>query len=470
MRGFCKKMRKNRLVAFTGAVLLVLTGAVITAAAMSTNGSKGLASGDTGEYDSGFVIAKPGTYDSEDTAVIQEINADNSRITFMNIETGKSYTLSYDGTTVLEDKYGNSMAMSQMTPGNIVDVDFLKGKKKLTEMRVSKDAWVLDHVEKYDFDALNKSAAVGSEEYSLRNKAVILSEDREAQLEDIIKGDVVTISGIDHNIYSVVVNQGHGYLRLSDEEYLKGGWIEVGQKVIQQITEDMLLPVPEGTFPVHLTAAGIDETRQVTVQRNKETVLDVSEIKAEEPKTGKIIFAVTPDTAKIYIDGEEKDITEPVELEYGVHQMIAKAEGYDSITQYIRVGQELASISLTLEEAEETAEESSQAEQDTSDSVSGNELSSYYKVYVDSPADVEVYVDGIYKGICPVNFKKEAGTHTITLRKLGYETKSYTVQIDDEEKDVTFSFTGLIKSNSTTVSGNTVSGNGTTSGNSVSGN
>ena len=80
---------------------------------------------------------------------------------------------------------------------------------------------------------------------------------------------------------------------------------------------------------------------------------------------------------------------------------------------------------------------------------------------------------GIYIGMSPVNFKKDPGTHTITLRKPGYVTKSYTIQIDDEEKDVTYSFTDLVKEekNNSTISGNTVNKNQTVSENSsVSGN
>ena len=53
-----------------------------------------------------------------------------------------------------------------------------------------------------------------------------------------MKNYTITVNG---SVYDVVVEEGHGYLRLSNEEYLEGGWIEVGQSVIQRITEDMLL-------------------------------------------------------------------------------------------------------------------------------------------------------------------------------------------------------------------------------------
>lgn len=464
---FWRKIVKSRPVVFTTSVLAVLGAGILVAACVSAGNNTSMAHESTDKGNgSGFVIAKPGSYDSEDIAVIKEIDDGDGCITFMNIETGKYYTLSYDGTTIIHDKYGASMAMSQMREGDIVDVSFLRGKKKLTRMKLSESAWVFEEVQKYNFDALAKSAEIGDGVYGLRNNLVVSSEGKDAQLEDIIRGDVVSISGIGNSVYSVVVEKGHGYLRLSSDEYfLKDGWIEVGQSVIQQITEDMLLAVPEGTYDVHLTASGIDETRKVTVYRNQEVTLDVGDIEVEAPKTGKVIFAVMPSDTVIYIDGREVDITKPVEMEYGVHQMIAKATGYDTITQYIKVGQELASISVTLEESEEKTDK--EIETQFPSSVSGNdsELTSSYRVYIDSPTDVEVYLDGMYIGMSPVNFKKEAGTHTITLRKPGYVTKSYTIQIDNEPKDVTYSFTNLEKSDKPTISGNTISGNSSVSGN-----
>ena len=464
-RGFWGKVGRSKPVIFTAAVLSILTAGLAAAGFLSASDSKGFAHESTYEsYDSGFVVAQPGSYDSVDTAVVKEIDAGMQRITFMNVETGRYYTLKYDGTTVIQDKYGSGMSMEQISHGDIVDVTFLRSKKKLSGMKLSESAWVLENVEKYSFDVLGKSAEVGSGLYSIRNNLVVSSEGKDAQLEDVVRGDVLTVSGVGNSVYSVVVEEGHGYLRLSNDEYLKGGWIEVGQSVIQQITEDMLLVVPEGVYDVHLTAPGIDEIRQVAIARNQEETLNEGDVEVEEPKEGRILFAVSPSDTVVSIDGEEVDISAPVELEYGLHQMVAEAAGYDTITQYIKVSQELASISLTLEKSLEEDDSYDNA-YEIPGSVSANKLSSNYKVYIDSPSDVEVYLDGVYMGISPVNFRKEAGMHTITLRKPGYVTKSYTVQIDEEERDVTYSFTDLVKEEPSTISGNTVSGNKSVSGN-----
>ena len=69
--------------------------------------------------------------------------------------------MDYDGTTVIQDKYGGSMSMEQMRNGDIVDVTFLRSKKRLTGMKLSESAWILEKVEKYNFDVLGKNAEVG---------------------------------------------------------------------------------------------------------------------------------------------------------------------------------------------------------------------------------------------------------------------------------------------------------------------
>ena len=80
--------------------------------------------------------------------------------------------------------------------------------------------------------------------------------------------------------------------------------------------------------------------------------------------------------------------------------------------------------------------------------VSGSDnppASNSYKVYIDNPAGAEVYLDGNYIGVCPVSFQKTSGMHVITLRKSGYETRSYTISVDNEKRDASYSFVELDK-------------------------
>ena len=434
-------------------------------------GARDVSMAQESNFDSAYVNTTQestiGTYDSADTAIVKAVDDFKKEVTFVNYESGKSYTLTYDGTTTVQDKYAGAMIMSQVQPGDVVDILFLKDAKKLTGLQMNADAWSYDQIEKYSLAGSNESASIGDETYRLKDSALILADGEEIDKSEVVKNDVVSIKGIGRNIFSVVVEKGHGYLRLNNDAYVLGGWIEVGQAVIQQITEGMLLTVPEGSYNVRLTCKGIDTTRTIEIERNKESVIDLGDIEIEEIVLGKLFITVEPESASIYIDGEEVDISKPVELEYGLHQIMSLAEGYETVRQYIKVGEEAASINITMDEKTDSSE--------TTNTVSGNELTTgNYKVYVDSPEGVEVYVDGVYVGLSPVSFNKVAGSHTITLRKVGCITRSYTIQVDETAQDVTYSFTNLDAGESDITESMTVSGNTTktVSGNSstVSGN
>jgi hypothetical protein len=160
--------------------------------------------------------------------------------------------------------------------------------------------------------------------------------------------------------------------------------------------------------------------------------------------------------------------------------MTVSADGYDTISQYIRVGEPQANIAVELTKTEETSteeetteqesteketteeettEEETTKEEETTEEKTSEEKTSEeetestqvasattgkYKVYIDAPEGVEVYLDGNYIGITPTSFDKVSGSYVISLRKTGYQTRSYTLQIDNEEKDLNYTFSDLI--------------------------
>ncbi len=396
--------------------------------------------------DTGFVVTGPDSYDSADTAVLVGKNEEKGEVTFLNLDLSRRYTLSMDGTTRLYDKYGSAIALSQIEVGDVVDVTFLKSKKHLTTMRLSDSAWIFSNVERYEMDFVRGEMTIGSEVYKLTSDTQYISEGRSIEAMDLNPADVLKVQGIDSQVLSVQVEKGHGYLRLANDENFIGGWIEIGQSKIQRITEDMLLLVAEGSYQVSVSHRGGGGVKSVSIRRDEETTLDIGDLEIPDPQTGLVLFSLTPGNAQLYVDGSKVDVSVPVTLEYGMHQIIARAEGYQSVTKYIRVAQESVGIDVTLDAVSDTEPESS----DSSGSDSGEDTATdYYKVYVDAPEGVEVYLDGNYVGISPCSFRKVEGIHVIILRKSGYETKSVTVQLDGAEKDMSYSFPDLVLSPST---------------------
>lgn len=427
-------------------VCLVLTVALLSVSGCAVpflhgEGEASVPSPDS--VDIGFVPAGPESYDSADTAILTDRNEKENQVTFLNLDLGRKYTLSMDGTTRLYDKYGEAVSIEQIQKGDIVDITFLKSEKHLTSMQLSTQSWSYSDVAWYEINMLKGEVSIGEEIYKLTSNTQFLSQGREIESIDLNSADVLSFQGLGNQVLSVRVEKGHGYLRLTNDEKFVGGWIEVGESLIQRITDDMLLLVPEGSYRVNITNKGGGGIKNVEISRNEETVLDIGDLEIPEPQTGMVFFSLTPSDAQLYIDGEQVDASGPVTLEYGLHQMIVRAEGYQSITQYIRVAQESASYDIEMESAgAEIGEEESSTE---SDSGMQEPVTDYYKVYIDAPEKAEVYVDGHYVGISPCSFRKSEGTHVIILRREGYETRSYTVQIDNAEKDMSYSFADLLK-------------------------
>lgn len=396
--------------------------------------------------DNDYTAEYTGSYDSIDTAaVVVAVSKEDKKITLYNRNVDKQYTLSFDGTSKFYDKYGTSLVAEQLSPGDVVDVTFTKAKKLINSLQKSPDVWVYTDIKDFSMDSLAGNMKMMDGDYRFNNTIQIFSDGVGATLMDINEVDSLMVSGTGHEIYSIVVDGSHGYLRLKGQDYFVGGWIEIGSGIVKSVSEDMLLTVPVGTYEVQLSKGKYNYSEVVSIEKGKEVLLDVSKMEVtEEAKRGDLIFVTSPSEASVYIDGKEVDTSGPVKVEYGIHQLITRASGYDTITQYIKVGQEHATLDITLEKSKDGTSTSPKITTSVTPSVMETETTNY-RVKVEAPEGAEVFLDGSYVGIVPVDFAKVAGSHTITLRKEGYETRSYTITLDSLLQNESFSF-ALIKS------------------------
>lgn len=422
--------------------------------------SIGLAQESTFEsaYENGPEEEPAEIYTSSATVIVQAVDAENKTVMVHMIERNEGRTFNYSGATSVQDKYGSIMSMVQIMPGDIADIQYNGDLEKIGSLTLSENAWSREEISKYNLDIGNDSASIGEESFSMNGNVQVFSEGRPIEADQIIHQDVLSFQGMGSSIMSITVDQGHGYLKLENDEAVIGGWIEVGQVLISQIRPDMLFTVPEGSYTVRFTSDGVDETREVTIERNKETVLDLSDIEIPQPEKGLVTIKVTPESAKVLIDEKPVETTYPVRLPVGIHQITASASGYDTVSEYFQVDGENMTVSLELGVSKET--------------VSGNGIfnrdEEEAKITIQAPEDVEVYQDNLYMGIAPVTYKKTSGSHVITLRKEGYVTRSHDITVPDDDKDVTYAFPDLEPVNSdgsNTVSGNNISN--TVSGNSI---
>ena len=406
------------------------------------------------------------------------------KLLMQDISSGKRYDLPYTHFLSVKNKYGDVLTLEEIIPGEIFKLDYSVHSGKLSGIQISDDTWTYSDVTRFSFDEKKRIMSIADEMYQLSDNLLIFSKGKKIKIMDINEYDTLIVKGDGKRIVSVIVDKGHGYLRLKNDVYFVGGFIEVGQSIIKPITEDMLFPVPEGTYSVRVTNRGYEGKEEIKIKRDRETEFDFAKVEIKEVAIGHILFNIVPDYAQLYVDDEITEFTDRVPLEYGIHSIRVECNGYETVKSNIKVGNGYADMDIVLDEITEDTSSSSTEKTSSSvktgnsnaestsssmmireendknmeenkevneaDDTSSSTSSSSYplvsagrKIYVENPRDVRVYLDGNYIGEAPTSAAKVTGVHVITLSREGFFTKSYTVNIDDDDKDVTLSFSEL---------------------------
>lgn len=441
---------------------------------------------------------------TEDTAVVLSLDIENKIISLQSVTTGEKQILTYTGGCDIRDKYNEVLSMTQVEPGEIVDFSYVASKKKMYAMTISDTAWEYKDVRNLVIDELTNTMSIAEDKYQFSNMLVILSEEEKAMLMDINSCDTLILRGIGKQVCSIVIDKGHGYVKLENEDYFIDGFVEIGQEAVKPVTKDMMLVVPEGNYTMYISKNGVGGSKSITVNRNEEIVVDVGDLKGAEIQQGGVKFNITPENAKLYIDGTEMAHDELITLKYGSHRIKITADNYETYTGTLKVKEILKELDISLESSEDSdatptptgtitptitvtegasvtpegtvtpqptgtvtstvttvasvtpqvtvispgedgtdttiSDEASQDETTTSQTTSTGSA----KIYITAPSGAEVYLDGNYMGLAPISFSKTSGTHTITLRQEGYKTKSYTVNVTDDNEDTTYTFSDMV--------------------------
>ena len=264
------------------------------------------------------------------------------------LASGKQYMYNYSIATRFLDKYGNRTTVSYFEPGRIICVGEKDMQGRLLEAQVSDAAWEYPDVTRYSYDEERGVFTIADTNYSYGDGLFIHSDGNLLALSDLTAMDTLRVIGIDKEIYSISVTTGHGDLKLTNTSLFDGSYIQVGSKIFSEITGEMTIEVPEGTYTVAVANNGWGGSTEVTIARGQETVLDLDTLKGEGPKFGSILFAVDVEGAVLQIDGKVVDYSGPVELQYGVHTLTVTADSYDTYSKKLYVNSKEATIVIGM--------------------------------------------------------------------------------------------------------------------------
>lgn len=297
---------------------------------------------------------------NSDILIVSDINSANETIRVYNYSTGVQYQYYYGLTTGFFDKYGNHMSVSDIHQGDVVDISGADSDGKAKRIQKSDKVWTNDAVTNFSVDKDKSVLEIGSSSYRLGERTMIFSGSEVIDTDSITSQDKLSVVGIDKDIVSISVTTGHGTLQLSNTSLFEGSFLQLGDRIFAEITKDMSLDVPEGSYTLAVANNGWGGSTDIEIKRGETTKVNLNDLKGEGPKKSSILFEVDVQSAKIYVDGSEIDYTSPVEITYGKHTLKVTADGYDTWTRTLYVNSKEATIQITINDnADSTGSDSS---------------------------------------------------------------------------------------------------------------
>jgi hypothetical protein len=387
--------------------------------------------------------------------VVKAVDTENKTVTAYNTSFEGTDDYTYSGATEIYSKNDRDMSADEIEIGEAYEFYTSDDGSRIEKMKEASDITMAeDTLVSIDADA--KELTVQGVTYPYTDNLVVYSDGSYIDPLEITNADKVTFRGVQGQAYSLVVTQGHGYVKPENYSEFVGGKVIVYGEAVLPVSDNMLLTVPEGSQKITMANSDYTGTATVDVKRGKVTTLDMSKYVEQSPDIAHVNFKIDPEGAELYVDGALADYSKAVKLAYGNHSIQVKLEGYNEYSGVLNVKEANPTVSINL--GQETAEVESEAttapESDSTDDSTSTttttttadaEYDTDHTITVSAPKGAAVYVDGTYKGEIPCSFTKMIGEVTLTLTMDGYTTKSYQVEIQDDSQDISWSFPDLTK-------------------------
>ncbi|HHU70491.1 MAG TPA: PEGA domain-containing protein [Clostridiales bacterium] len=391
-----------------------------------------------------------GYYDTEALAIVMDYDTTLKKITLLTTEAEEPITLFYSGGTDIKDKFGQIITAAQVSIGSMVDIGYIKNSSKLIKIHESSMTWENVGVSNLTIDPLSMVMKIGTSNYKFNDNIVVVDGKDLVSVEKLAEQDVLIVRGYEDTIYSITILKGHGTVRLVDIAGFSGGNVTVGYEAMQKVSENLVIPVREGNFNITVENGKYSVTKNIEIIRNEETIVSFDGLGQMAEENGMITFDINPFGADLFIDGMLTLYANPVKLAYGEHDITVSLGGYTTYEGYLKVNEDKKTVKIDLpeatssEEADVTIIDSVTEDISTPTWANDDDIDHDHFIYVENPMDASVYMNGEFMGTSPIGFEKIIGSHVFTFIRDGYETISYTIDIEDDNMDTYISMPDLI--------------------------
>lgn len=298
--------------------------------------------------------------------LILEHDTENKNLKLYSYEDGDEYSYTYTASTLFKDKYDNITTSTNFSVGKVIELGKQDSSGNLLEVKNGSNIWTHENISRFSIDENRGILTIGATKYAITNKTMVFSNESRIAWVDVSENDILTVIGEGKKVLSVMVTKGQGTLALLNTELFEDSFIQLNTDIFAIIKENMVMEVPEGNYTLKVANDGWGGSCEIEIVRGEITTVDLDELKGEGYKKGLITFETDAENVKVKIDGKTVDISQPIELTYGIHSIDVEADGYSVWEKYLNVNSKEATIEIDLEEeSEEETEKTEETEKDT---------------------------------------------------------------------------------------------------------
>lgn len=353
-------------------------------------------------------------------ALVKAVDSENNVLTVYDIDHELTLNLVIDSTVLFEDEYGTLMVADQLLPGYLVNVKYDKNSYIPEQVKVAPQIQTIRNLSTFVLNAEQKTIQIGSDIYAYNDELITLDGIEPLDLSMVTVADDVVVRAYKDTIWSIIVENGHGYIVLTNYDAYLDGTIDIGNRTSYTVVPEMRIPVTVGIQNVIITKdTMIPYTSSVLIVENEDYIIDLSEY---QPKVSQVTFRIIQEGATLFVNDVVTAYDFPVVLDFGQYNIKVKLEGYKDWQGILVV------------------------EQQEIEQIIDMETEPLYLI-MKGPDGAEFYIDGVLKGTFtndePIETPILDGGHILTIRKEGFLSWSQSVLIEDNGEDYYYTVTEL---------------------------
>ncbi|MGN0136695.1 PEGA domain-containing protein [Anaerotignum sp.] len=320
-----------------------------------------------------------------------------------DISAGEKKPLKLTETTKMIEEGGRSVSSGGIKVGDLFLAELDENGETVLSIDYSSPAIETEEVTGLETDTRRQTLSGEEETYEYDKATLFLYDAEEIDPADLEPCDVLLLKSYEDIVWSVEVQEYHGYILVENAKNIKNGELQLDEEEPVSLEEGMRIAAKEGRHTVTVTGSNI-ETREdsILVEAGGELEYDLS--KAQE-KVGVIIVNANVSNYKLYINGAAAE--SPAVLPLGEYDLVILKNGYTEWNQHVSLQQDSVTVNAELQRDIQ-----------------------YGTLTITADVDgAWVYINGEEYGVAPMQVNLPYGSYNVMVQKSGYADFRQTIQI-----------------------------------------